>query len=143
MILPDMKAGARKIYLAARFGRKALMCAYREQLQALGHTVVSRWLDGPDENAMDWQKADGGVGAEVAVMCAAIDACDIEACDLFVLFTDGKLTFSRGGRHVEFGYALANDKTVVVVGERENIFHYLPEVLWYPGFNGLTEALSR
>ena len=35
---------------------------------------------------------------------------------------------SRGGRHVEFGLALAWGKGVVVVGPRENVFHTLPQV---------------
>lgn len=35
---------------------------------------------------------------------------------------------SRGGRHVEFGMALAMDKRLVVVGPRENVFHLLPAV---------------
>jgi nucleoside 2-deoxyribosyltransferase len=33
-----------------------------------------------------------------------------------------------GGRHVEFGYALAKGKRVVVIGERENVFHHHPSV---------------
>ena len=34
----------------------------------------------------------------------------------------------RGGRHVEFGMALALGKPIFVYGHKENIFHYLPQV---------------
>jgi hypothetical protein len=32
---------------------------------------------------------------------------------------------ATGGRHVEFGLALAQGKRVIIVGPRENVFHYL------------------
>ena len=31
----------------------------------------------------------------------------------------------RGGRHVEFGFAMAGNKPIFVIGPKENIFHYL------------------
>jgi len=34
----------------------------------------------------------------------------------------------RGGRHVEFGYAMAKGKRLIVVGYRENLFHEHPSV---------------
>lgn len=38
---------------------------------------------------------------------------------------------SRGGRHVEFGMALALAKRCIVIGPRENVFHLLPQVEQY------------
>ena len=38
---------------------------------------------------------------------------------------------SRGGRHVEFGIALARSKRLIVVGHRENVFHWLHMVEFY------------
>jgi hypothetical protein len=35
---------------------------------------------------------------------------------------------SRGGRHVEFGYALGARKAIMVVGPLENVFYCLPHV---------------
>lgn len=35
---------------------------------------------------------------------------------------------SRGGRHVECGIGLATGARIIVVGYRENIFHWLPRV---------------
>ena len=38
---------------------------------------------------------------------------------------------TRGGRHAEFGIALALGKRVIVIGPRENVFHALPAVERY------------
>ena len=38
-----------KIYLAARYGRRAEMLVYAEQLRALGHEITSTWIDGHHE----------------------------------------------------------------------------------------------
>lgn len=35
-----------KIYLAASYSKREELCGYRNQLQALGHNVQARWLDG-------------------------------------------------------------------------------------------------
>ena len=35
-----------KIYLAARYSRREELCGYRSELEAIGHTVTSRWLNG-------------------------------------------------------------------------------------------------
>lgn len=35
-----------QIYLAARYSRRVELCAYREQLRALGYIVPARWLNG-------------------------------------------------------------------------------------------------
>jgi hypothetical protein len=50
---------------------------------------------------------------------------------------------SRGGRHVEFGYALGIRKRVILVGPRQHVFHCLPEVEHYPSWPRLVMALSE
>jgi hypothetical protein len=46
--------------------------------------------------------------------------------DAVIIFTEIPNTvLATGGRHVEFGLALAHGKRVFVVGPRENVFHYL------------------
>lgn len=39
---------------------------------------------------------------------------------------------NRGGRHVEYGIALALSKDIVVVGEPENVFHNLAGIVFAP-----------
>jgi hypothetical protein len=52
---------------------------------------------------------------------------------------------SRGGHHVEFGYALAQGKRIILVGHRENVFNYLPEIefieTWPQALDALGPAL--
>lgn len=57
---------------------------------------------------------------------------DVNAAKIVISFTEPpRSTANRGGRHVEFGIALANKARVIVVGHRENIFHWLPIVEFF------------
>ena len=58
------------------------------------------------------------------------DYWDVGKADLLIAFSEPtkSTTASRGGRHVEFGMALARGTRVMVVGPYENIFHRLPMV---------------
>jgi len=48
------------------------------------------------------------------------------AADAVIVFTEiPNAVLATGGSHVEFGLALAQGKRVIVVGPRENVFHYL------------------
>jgi len=42
--------------------------------------------------------------------------------------------YKRGGRHVEFGYAIAYGKRLVIVGPLENAFYYLLNVIQFSDF---------
>jgi nucleoside 2-deoxyribosyltransferase len=109
-----------KIYLAAPFGDREKMEAIADRLKALGHTVVARWVYGGE---------DGLTRSEIAIL----DLDDVDAADTIVSFTFPRGTlFFGGGRHVEFGYALAKGKRLVVIGHRENVFHHFPGVEVYP-----------
>ncbi len=61
---------------------------------------------------------------------AQVDKADIKRADVVVVFTIDPLgpPMPRGGRHWETGFAYALGKEIVLVGPRENIFSYLPEV---------------
>jgi hypothetical protein len=107
-----------KIYLAARYGRKSELIDYAEQLTALGFTVVSRWLTSDRDSLAheDWIKY------------AVWDLEDIASVDTVISFTQEPRAAigTRGGRHVEFGYAHALGKRLIIVGPREHVFHWLP-----------------
>lgn len=145
-----------RIYLAARYSRRVELCAYRDQLVLDGHTVTSRWLAGKhqlDSNGRpigdDGESLIEGTGfsAEVAAAkmrerFAAVDLADVRACSVLVSFTESPTaTYGRGGRHVEFGYALALRKKLIVVGHRENLFHFLPGVRFCPTWEDCVELL--
>jgi hypothetical protein len=122
-----------KYYLAARYSRRLELCGYRSVLRHNGFEVVGRWLDGGH------QIDDQGLSCEAKqaerIRFASEDWDDLMSCDCCISFTEPpRSTNSRGGRHVEFGGALAADKSCVVIGPRENVFHCLPHVAVFPDF---------
>lgn len=133
-----------KIYLAARYSRREELCGYRQQLRDIGHDVQARWLDGKHQlsdagtpigdngEALVEGVDDGSTQVQNAALrskFALDDWLDVTVADLVISFTEPpRSSASRGGRHVEFGVALQKGARVIVVGYRENIFHWLPNV---------------
>lgn len=138
-----------KIYLAARYSRRLEICQYRDELVALGHVVTSRWLNGTHEFTEGLSPT---AAYEYRQQFSQEDIEDIREADAIVSFTEdpelhGKAG-GRGGRHVEFGFALGvNSAThksrfrVIVVGHRENVFHCLPCVEFYANWEECKAAL--
>jgi hypothetical protein len=132
----------RKIYLAARYSRNDEMRGVRDVLEAFGHKVTSRWIDQHGGNLLESlvaEKLNGDPGGCSGYADADIE--DLSAADVVVSFTsaDGG---GKGGRHIEFGLALGLGKHLVVVGPRENVFHTLPAVEWYPDWPRMVMAWS-
>ncbi len=114
------------IYLAASYSRRLEMVEHAAELTALGHVVVSTWIDGHhltrpniDAEATDAERR----------QWAEEDLAGIDLCNLLILTTETPDNgYQRGGRMAEFGYALARGKQLWVVGPRENVFCCLHEV---------------
>lgn len=173
-------------YLAARYIRREELVRYKEDLEAAGHTVTSRWLAGDhqwDSSGSVVRDYEAGGNPPDAVRFAQEDVEDLLAADVVLSFTETpRETFtaddfddafeatvrksrvdrsrewravmaeelnraagraSRGGRHVEFGMALALGKRVIVVGPRENVFHLLPEVEVHVNWNDFVANHKR
>ena len=137
-----------RIYLAGRYSRREELARYRDILKLRGITVTSRWLNG-DHKVDDTGSPttdDGQVlGAEkLRTRFAREDIEDVKSADSLILFTEEPRvqSASRGGRHVEFGMALAFGKALVAVGPRENLFTWLPEVVWLPSFDDYLDMLD-
>lgn len=126
------------VYLAARFAARPQMREYAAQLTALGFRVTAHWI---------WVEGDPteSVVAPAERTAAALqDVGDLMASHMVIAF-DGDPAdpnTERGGRHVEFGMAVGFGKTLVYVGERRHVFHYLPSVLHYPTWADLLAQLS-
>jgi hypothetical protein len=115
------------VYLAAKFESQLAMAFVRKVLEDSGkYEVVSSWLDETDSDASAFAKSG----------YASRDLNDLDAAELFILDTVD--TNIRGGREVEFGYALANDVPTIVVGPRRNVFHELAD----EKFASWTDALA-
>ena len=123
-----------RVYLAARYGRRDELVKYAHILEAMGYTVTSTWLmtyDGvwADEKDLVWEGH------------ALRDLEDIDTADAVISFTHPRGTQTKGGgRHVEFGYGYAKGKKMIVIGPRENVFHHLPGIEFYPDFHAFTRA---
>lgn len=122
------------VYLSARFFRKKEMLTYAALLRASGFPVAARWLE-RDEAATptDAQRA----------AWANEDLDDVIGCDWFITSTECRKHVvgdpGYGGRMVELGAAVlaqrerrdAGHKRITVIGPREGIFTFLPEVEHY------------
>jgi nucleoside 2-deoxyribosyltransferase len=125
-----------KIYLASRYSRREELAGYAKRLEETGHHVVTaRWLQGLHE-------ADERTAAiELRQRFAYEDLADLDEADVLVAFTEEPYKIAtRGGRHVELGYALAKGKLVVIVGPVENVFCSL--ALQYDSFDELLAAMT-
>ena len=126
-----------KVYLAAPYSYKEQMRVYRDELQKEGIEVTSRWLD--EENNPATQLSD--VTFEYKRKHSTQDAQDVAKADALIFFTDPTKTIVRAGRHVEFGMAIAYNIPIFVVGDYENIFHYLETVSHYETWEQLKNVL--
>jgi nucleoside 2-deoxyribosyltransferase len=136
------------IYLAARYSRRLELCEYRDEIRALGHDVQAVWLDGAHQIDREGKpigdsgeslvegEGDSGEQSERAtalrIKFASEDYNDVRNCETLIAFTEPpRSNASRGGRHVELGLALGMGKRVWIVGYRENIFCWLPDVRFF------------
>lgn len=122
-----------KIYLAATYSRLEEMQEYGRQLEGLGHEITSQWIK----------------GHQVDDEMFYVDYCyedinDLANAQTLILFSDNfQPSTSRGGRHVEFGLALAYDQRIILVGQRENIFQYHDTVEQYDTWDGAYSMLKQ
>ncbi len=124
-----------KFYIAARFSRRPECNALAHQLQALGHTITSRWVR-PDSDHV----VPTGLSAQAAdaerERFAREDFEDVLACDAMVSLMEEPRSNTRGGRHVEFGMAVALGKSMHIIGPRETVFHHMPDVCHHTTVDG-------
>lgn len=114
-----------RVYLASRFSLQKEHLPRIADLEANNMLCCARWITeepelsaettpGLDELRAEWGQKDYN------------DVVDADAMVAFSESPDGDVPGrSRGGRHVEFGIALALGIPIIVVGPKENIFHYL------------------
>jgi nucleoside 2-deoxyribosyltransferase len=111
-----------RIYFAARFDHNETMRAYKYflSLYAPEIEITSRWI-----------QSHHNVGEQLACL---EDIEDIRKADAILFFSEKATEYMKGGRHVEFGIALALSKTIWVIGDKENVFHYHPFVQHFNSF---------
>lgn len=105
-------------YLAAMYAYRVDVLPIAALLMMNGHTVQAAWLNGTHD--------DDGIGSPKD--WALQDLQDIESATHVVLFNlpTGEPEPSAG-RHIEYGYALAKGKTVIVVGGGDSVYFELAD----------------
>lgn len=115
-----------KVYVMARYSRKDEVAEVVELLKEAGLEVVSQWHTEPYTKDVQMRDLDHSIHRELAVR----DLKELDEADAILALTESPDTAHvRGGRHTEFGYALAKGKKAVVCGPEENIFYTLPGVV--------------
>lgn len=109
----------KSLYLAAPWDMREQAKEVRTLFQQAGWTVTSNWLDWPN----DHEPTDDELQHE-----AIADLADIASSDLLVVLNWQARGEETSGKAVETGYALAKGIPVIIVGERSNVFHFLPYV---------------
>jgi nucleoside 2-deoxyribosyltransferase len=113
------------VYLAGPWANRDSVRIARERFRSVGIQVNSQWLDVPIiEGAGNDAASQASAGYNMADE-AHRDLDDIDHSDLMVVMNLSK----SEGKAVETGIALAKEMQVIVVGERSNVFHYLPQVI--------------
>jgi len=127
-----------RVYIASRYSRRDEMRDVAEQLSERGFIVSSTWLqeDYPLNMNLD------GLTPEQHADIARQDLEDLTGSDIMVFFAEDQNNQPpRGGRHVELGFALALGISVYIIGDRENIFHYLPDCKVIPNLEALWDVI--
>lgn len=119
-----------KVYLAARYQWIDKMKVEREKFLAAGFEITADWIESDEVNQARSRSEN-----------ARLDLYGIAQADVFVLYALPIGTmFSSGGRMTELGYAIALGKKVILVGERENVFCHLDNIL---AFNSTEDVIAH
>lgn len=128
----------KRVYLASRYSRREEMKEHAIELEENGFVVSSSWLKETFDPNMTLSALEEADHQEIAEH----DLDDVIGSDIMIFFAEDQNNQPpRGGRHVEFGFALALGVEIYVIGEKENIFHYLPNIKVFPSFEDLMEVL--
>ena len=136
-----------KVYLAAAFSRQSEIKVVAEKLRQAGVEITSRWID-----AETIYKKPTRLRTEDGFH----DIQDLRAADILVRFTDtpsGPTVPSRlvsCARMFEFGMAWERGMPIFVVGGKQNVFDYLPNIVHFVNeesllsyFRNLEPSLDR
>ena len=120
-----------RVYLAARYSRLAELNEYKKELVALGHEVTSNWLT---KSGREFETLTEDEKRATAIE----DVDDIVSADAVIVFAEEPdAEKSHGGKHVELGLAMGQEKRVAVIGPIENVFYTHPHLERYGSWEEL------
>jgi len=123
-----------KVYLAHNFeARDWLKVTIKPALEAVGHEVTSRWIT--DDSHLQTFDDDRSARADLE---------DIDKADVLILFTDQYGSRPPRGKFFEFGYAYADEKICILLGEdtKSSVFYRLENVHKYSLLTDVIEFLN-
>lgn len=133
-------------YIAADYARRAEVAKMAASLEEdLGLESYTSWstekAEYNDDASGEGMSGDQQAGAQRA---AVQDYQDIRDSGIFIQLTTGEK--ARGGRHAELGIAVALKaeyaaRLILIVGPKENVFHYFPGVVQVPDAEALKTYL--
>ena len=120
-----------KIYVAAPYAARPMVAEFLGQIAAAGHEPICRWADGTHPVGQAGNASEATLDERIT--WGEDDLEDIDRSHAVIVFTAEAAGIppeqaTSGGRHIETGYAIGKGKLVILVGQPENIFHWLPEV---------------
>lgn len=143
-----------KVYIASWFASKNKIRKKAEELRKHGIEVTSRWIN----ETIPGNATVASVSEDYLRETAIIDIEDILAADTVVLITPTKKDYktipkpswARGGRVFEsgfqYGLMLASrfrkGRRLVIVGPKENVFHWLSEVEHFPDWKSFVRSIA-
>lgn len=123
-----------KVYLAAPYAGRDVIKGLAPLFTGNGHVITSGWLQASRAIAPEHLGTAPGHDDGEVMAHAGMDLREVDAAQVVVHFTanflkklaphldDVEHQLHSGGRHVETGYGLALHKSVIILGEPENIF---------------------
>jgi len=119
-----------KVYIAAPYAGRQMVAHWIDRLTDAGHQPICRWADGTHPVGQAGNASEATL--DDRIRWGMDDLEDVDNADAVIVLTAEAAGVipaqaTSGGRHIETGYAIAKNKIVVLVGEPENIFHWLPD----------------
>lgn len=112
-----------KVYIASKFSSRYRLRPIKFQLQKLGFSVLSDWIDNnplDEQIGGDYDSIPNHLQASHEIAQRDID--QVKECDIFIIDTQD--ISSTGGRECELGMALIAGKPYIFrVGPIRNVFH--------------------
>ena len=129
-----------KIYLASRYSDKAQIQKYADDLKFAGFECTSNWLKEPHQP----DSMLSVLTPDLKIEYARQDVSDVLRSNVFVVFTAEEDTpIIRGGHIFETGLAYAAKIPILVVGPRQCLFHWLPDIQICPTWEYAPEHLKK
>lgn len=122
-------------YIAANYPRREEIHERVKQLESLGWKNNASWVKGENEEVKTDEITNDMRRAWAEQDCEEIDDSDT------IIICDDAEGINRGGFMWEFGYAYRDGMRCIIIGQRRNVFAYLPYVSWYETWTDFLDAV--